>query len=121
MICRILLMIIIFFPGFIGCAQDATGFPESKPSFFKLVGKTNWKLSLKDFAVSLEKEGKVFELRVQGRHYLRYSAHLKGVADSNQFGPLQHRHAAMLLNYPGFWNTPCSLQSKRKMMSLRLM
>ena len=96
MICRILLMIIIFFPGFIGCAQDATCFPESTPSFFKLVGKTNWKLSLKDFAVSLEKDGKVFELRVQGRHYLRYSAHLKGVSDSNQFGPLQHRHAAEL-------------------------
>lgn len=90
------LFIIICCSGLGGCAQKTTDTPKSQQSFFQLVGETDWKLSLNDFAVSLEKEGNIFELRVQGRHSLRYRAQAKGDTYSGRFGPLQTEHAAEL-------------------------
>jgi len=78
----------------------------SKQSFYQLVGETDWKLNLKDFAISLEKEGKNFELRVQDYRYLRYSAWSGDAKRSEGFAPLTAEHApelAALLDYALFF------------------
>lgn len=91
------LMVVIFCITLSGCSQKGADTPESQQSFYQLAGETDWKLGLKDFAVSLEKEGNVFELRVQGYHYLRFSARPKGTERSERFASLQIEHAPELL------------------------
>jgi len=90
----------------IGCAQKGVDMPKSQQSFYQMVGETDWKLGIKDFAVSLEKVDHVFELRVQGYHFLRYRAYTKGDKNAKSFGPLQTEHApelAALLAYALFF------------------
>lgn len=65
-------------------------------SFHQLVGKTAWRVSLKDFAVSTVKDGKVFTLRVQDNRYFSYTARLKNDSDAARIGPLQLPYASTL-------------------------
>lgn len=96
MILKSVFIIAICFSQLSGFARNATAFSESELAFFQLVGKTDWKMSLKNFAVSLEKEEAVFKLRVGDGHYLGFSAHQKKDENQNRFGPLQLKYTAHL-------------------------
>jgi hypothetical protein len=89
-----------------GCVPKGADMLETQQSFFKQVGETDWQLGLKDFAVSLEKEGTVFELRMQGYSYVRFNAKPKGADRSEQIAPLKAEHVpelAALLEYALFY------------------
>ena len=79
-----------------------TGYAASMPSFSRLVGETAWQVTLKDFTVSLEKEGAVFKLRVGDGRYLGFSARREEGGKAESFGPLRSRYLpelAALLKY----------------------
>lgn len=95
----VLIVCIFLFMGSLCTAQEMTA-PEK--SFFQLVGKTDWAVNLKSFAVSTKEGDAVFELRIGDGRHLSYRAYRGEDPESGRFGPLKEEYAPRLsglLNY----------------------
>jgi len=83
------------------------------------VGETAWKVTLKNFAVSLKDKGTIFKLRVGANYYLGFSAHREEGGETESFGPLHHRYTPQLsglLNYALIF----SEQNRKKAVSMNV-
>ncbi|MCP3898756.1 MAG: hypothetical protein GY707_03370 [Desulfobacteraceae bacterium] len=85
---RIVFTLIIGFSYLVGFALCATASPyDSNSSFNKLVGGSEWKITLKNFTLSQKKDGNTFELRMGDEKYFGFSAFSGQDTLENRFGP----------------------------------
>ncbi|MBN1596343.1 hypothetical protein JW933_10495 [candidate division FCPU426 bacterium] len=92
----LLLLVLLFSTG--GCApQTMMGNRSAAPmQFAALVQDADWRINLKDFAVSLTTEEKIFALRVQDGRFLRFSGRISSDPAGKEFGPLQQEYCPYL-------------------------
>jgi hypothetical protein len=72
---------------------DRTQFPTP---FHELVSAPDWDVTPKDFEVSLQSDEKIFALRVQERHFLRFSIQPQVDPAKGESGPLQKEYGPQL-------------------------